>query len=439
MLDAPLLVGPLRVGILLVGIVALVGLAARSGRRWWRRQVPLSVAVGTVSAGAVALVVDRIWRPFPDPVPGVALLWTGLGGAAVTLAVLRLRLPRKHHWLLARVLPFVAAVLVVVTGAAQLNQHYWSYPTLRSALGLSFPGQVDFGSVLGPTQPVVKARPGAALMSSWSPPPGLPKAGVVTQVPIPGTVSGFAARPAWIYLPPAYLSVPRAQLPVLVLVPGQPGSPRDWLTGGQLQATMDAFAAAHAGLAPVVVVADPLGGPLAQTLCVDSSHGRAFTYLTVDVPAWIRGTLQVDPDARHWAVGGASAGGTCALQLAVNAPSVYPTFLDLSGQVEPTVGSRSRTVTSFFGGNEAAFRQVNPLDVLASGRVPPGELVGTVVAGTGDSRYRPEARQVYDALRKARLETVYLELPGGHSWQVWRAGLREALPRIAVGTGLISG
>jgi hypothetical protein len=95
---------------------------------------------------------------------------------------------------------------------------------------------------------------------------------------------------------------------------------------------MDAFAATQSGLAPVVVVADPLGSRMAQTLCLDSPGGRAFTYLSVDVPAWIRSTLQVDPDAVHWTIDGLSAGGTCALQVAVNAPSAYPTFLDLSGQ-----------------------------------------------------------------------------------------------------------
>ena len=34
-------------------------------------------------------------------------------------------------------------------------------------------------------------------------------------------------------IPPAYLASPRAQLPVLVLLSGQPGTPRDWLDGGR--------------------------------------------------------------------------------------------------------------------------------------------------------------------------------------------------------------
>lgn len=56
----------------------------------------------------------------------------------------------------------------------------------------------------------------------------MPATGEVSKVAIPGAVSGFAAREAEVYLPPAYLSTPRARLPVLVLLAGQPASPTDW-------------------------------------------------------------------------------------------------------------------------------------------------------------------------------------------------------------------
>lgn len=97
---------------------------------------------------------------------------------------------------------------------------------------------------------------------------------------------------------------------------------------------LDTFAAAHAGLAPVVVD-DRLGATFANLLCGDLPLGDTFPYLSVDGPAWIRAPLQVDPTPQDWAVGGLSSGGTCSLQLAVNAPPVYPTFLDFAGQDEP--------------------------------------------------------------------------------------------------------
>jgi S-formylglutathione hydrolase FrmB len=438
-LDYSVVSGPVPVVVLVAGLVALAGLTARRGRAWWLRVVPLAAVVGGVCAAVVAVVVDVLWRPFPDPLPWVTLLWTGLVVAALALAVARFRVAPQARSIVCRTLPCAAAALVVVTGLSEVNQLYYAYPTLRSALGLAPTQQIAIGDV-APRQPqVATAPPGAPLASVWTAPADMPSRGAVSEVPVPGTVSGFTARPAWVYFPPAYLSSPRALLPVLVLVPGQPGAPRDWLDGGRLVQTMDAFAAAHSGLAPVVVVADPLGSQLAQTLCVDSPRGQAFTYLTVDVPAWIRSTLQVDPDTARWAIGGLSAGGTCALQLAVNAPSVYPTFLDLSGPEAPTVGSVRRTVNDFFGGSNAAYRQVNPLDVLASGRVPAGALAGAVVVGSGDSRYGPDARRVRDALLAAGMDARYLELPGGHSWQVWAEALRRLLPFVGARGGLVAG
>ncbi len=111
----------------------------------------------------------------------------------------------------------------------------------------------------------------------------------------------------------------------LVLFSGQPGAPRDWLTGGQLATTMDRYAAAHSGLAPVVVVVDPNGTQTANTLCMDSNIARADTYLSVDVPRWIAATLDVEASTRRWAVGGFSFGATCALELGARHPhsSVY--------------------------------------------------------------------------------------------------------------------
>jgi S-formylglutathione hydrolase FrmB len=125
-------------------------------------------------------------------------------------------------------------------------------------------------------------------------------------------------------------------LPVLVLIAGQPGGPQDWVFAGRLAAVMDAFAAAHQGLAPVVVVPDVTGSALGNTLCLDSRLGAAETYLADDVPEWTASMLDVDTS--RLAIGGFSFGGTCALQLSLRRPEVFHTFLDVSGQLAPTLG-----------------------------------------------------------------------------------------------------
>jgi len=46
---------------------------------------------------------------------------------------------------------------------------------------------------------------------------------------------------------------------------------------------LDAYAANHEGLAPIVVVADQLGTPTANPLCLDSALGKSETYLARDL------------------------------------------------------------------------------------------------------------------------------------------------------------
>jgi S-formylglutathione hydrolase FrmB len=429
LLDAPLLSGPLQVLVGAAGIAGALFLLLRRSRRWWARTVPAVLLAAAALTAGLAVLVDQVWQPFPDPVPLPVLLLVGAVLAAVGLAALGMRARRWPGRAGA-----VVAVLLVALGSAQgMNIVYREYPTLRTALGLPAVDEIPFTQVPLREQ-VIGARSGLPLSAFWHPPAGMPATGVVTEVTIPATVSGFTARPAWLYLPPAYLARPRAQLPVLVLLSGQPGSPDDWLNGGQLATRMDAFAAAHDGLAPVVVMPDHLGDPLNNPLCMDSRLGNVATYLSVDVPAWIRGTLQVDPNPSGWAIGGFSNGGTCSLQMAVTAPKVYPTFVDISGEDEPTLGDRATTVQAAFGGDEAAFAAVNPLDVMARKQFP--DTAGYLVAGEQDTQYLPEARRAFAACQAAGMDVQLHLLPGGHSFEVWGPGLEGALPWLATRLGM---
>jgi S-formylglutathione hydrolase FrmB len=421
LLDVSLLQGGLPVAIFAVAAAGALTLLAGRGRRWWQRSVPLALAVGAVAAVAVAVAVDRVWRPFPDPLPAQVVVAVGALVAAVGLAVLGWR--ARSRW--TRVVSLLAVPAVLLGGAQWTNLAFQAYPTPRTALGLPPADERPFADI-PPQAPLVAARPGHPLSQTWTPPAGMPAEGAVTQVDIPATRSGFAARQAWLYLPPAYLASPRALLPVLVLMGGQPGGPDQWFDGGRLAARMDAYASEHDGLAPVVVVADDLGSATANPLCMDSRLSRVATYLSADVPAWVRTHLQVDPDPSRWAVGGFSGGATCALQLAVNAPRVYPTFVFISGEDGPTLGDHARTVRAAFGGDEAAFAAVNPLDVLARTRFPGS--AGFLVGGAQDTRYLPQAKRVHGATKAAGMDVRMVVIPGDHSFDVWGPGLSDALP-----------
>lgn len=429
-LDWSLLSGAVPVLVTVLGIAALAFLVCSRRRSWWLRSAPLAALLAALLTWLIGVAVDDWWQPFPEGLPRRDLVWIGVAVLALVLALFRMPGLRRRG----RIGAVLAVLLVFAMAGSKVNQQYQQYPTLRAVPG---PWQVRTGALTAgeqARQPVLPVPQGKTLTDVWVPPAGMPAAGTLSSIAVPGTVSHFAARDGYVYLPPAYRTSPRPLLPVLVLLPGQPGDPDSWINAAQLVPTMDAYAAQHQGLAPVVVMVDPLGSTFANTLCMDSKIANVQTYLARDVPDWINAHLQVAPGRTARTIGGLSFGGTCSLQLAVNAPEVYGSFLDLSGQDEPTLGSRQKTVDAAFGGDDAAFAKVNPLDVLARKSFP--DTAAALVAGTADTTYTPQQRRVQAACVKAGMQTEFLLLPGGHSWALWRAGLVAQLPWLAKHTGL---
>lgn len=414
-----------------VAVAGSIVLVMRRHRRWLRAGLATAVLVSVVAVAVAAVLIEKVWRPFPDTLPWNVYAWSAVAVLAVALVVGRWLVRRTD-----RSRPVVAAGLlatasvVVICAAGGINAVYDAYPTVGTVFGHTDYRVVPFDATLAP-QPAAGERPP---LSEWVPPADLPRTGAVTKTAIPGVVSGFSARQARIYLPPAYFADPRPDLPVLVMLAGQPGSTEDWLVGGRLAETMDAYASEHRGLAPIAVLADSTGGLLNNPLCVDSPAGNAATYLGVDVPNWIRGHLQVDPDPRAWAVGGLSYGGTCALQLATTRPEVYPTFLDMSGQAAPAVEDRDSTIRKFFGGDAEAYARNNPADLLARNRYP--DSAGAFVVGRDDPESRAAMEQLSVAARAAGMDVHLTEVPGRHNFDVWAAGLEKELPWLGRRLGL---
>jgi S-formylglutathione hydrolase FrmB len=397
--------------------------------RWLAICVPLIVMA---AGGVIALLtwlINNVWRPFPDLLPFTIVFWSWVALAGMVLAFARQPLLRTWPQ---RVAAISAGVLVLAAAANQVNGYFQAYPSLRVVLGPWLDPKPVFTRTVNVR--AVVAKPRHALAGVWHPPSGMPKTGAVYQAIIPGVRSGFAARPGYIYLPPAYLAAPRPQLPVLVLLAGQPGSPRQWLDSGRIQAMMDAFALHHKGLAPVVIMPDDLGSDFANPLCMNSRLGNVETYLTVDVPNWVTTHLQVRSPDRGWAVGGFSEGGTCAIQLATQAPRLYPIFVDISGQLEPTLGNRRLTISKAFGGDAAAYLRVDPIVELAHIRFP--RDAGVFVGGVNDSVFTPQQRMMYLAARHAGMQVTFMKLPGGHNWRVWRGGLERNAAWLAAQLGI---
>lgn len=406
----------------IAAIILIIGLALSKSKKRGRLHPLIVSLIAAVLAGAagllVAWLVSDVFMVF-----GVSLGWpvifTIAGGIAgvgfVIAAAVTLRGAR-------RALAVVLVPLVLASTALGVDSIYGEYQTIGNLVGYTPYPPLGSVTVRKASMSVGewrdKARKGAL--------PSMPDSGRVFAVDIPNTESKFKARKAMVYLPPAALSGRPPALPVMELLAGQPGSPGRLIDAGNIAATMNAYAAEHDGLAPIVLAPDQNGSAMHNSLCADTTRGNAETYLTKDVVNWATTTLPVAKSARMWAMGGFSQGGTCTTQLVPRHPDIYGAMLPVDGELEPTDGSVETMVRRYFAGDRKAYDGQVPVNAIASSGTSEQALF--TGAGERDKESISNMRTIAAAARKAGMEVTELIVPGaGHDWHavqaVWRPGL----------------
>ena len=155
-LDLSLINGPFPVTATVAGVLALVALAARRSRTWWTRIVPAVVLACAALTAGLKLLVDHVWKPWPEPLAPILAVWAGAALLAVCLAVARLRAGRWCRRLLCVVL-----VLVVMTSSfTAANAHFGFYPTSRAVLELFTNNRVDLDQAAKPATSVIEVPAG---------------------------------------------------------------------------------------------------------------------------------------------------------------------------------------------------------------------------------------------------------------------------------------
>ncbi|MEJ2870406.1 alpha/beta hydrolase-fold protein [Actinomycetospora sp. OC33-EN08] len=384
-----------------------------------RRRPLLRRAAWGLAALAAVLVVVIAVEAGGDP-GDTAITDVPFGALLVVLlllAVLGVVLARRPVRRALAVVGLVVALLL--TAAAALNLHFEYYLTLGQAVGQDPSDEETIDELLSRDSD--------------------PGPGVVAPVTVPARVSGFAARPAMVYVPPAFFARPRPALPVVVLLHGTPGTPQDWIDGGLAAQTADTFAAAHGGRAPILVMPDVNGSTDADSECVDGPVGRVETYLTQDVPAYVTATFATRPTGAGWAVAGLSEGGSCAIVLALRHPTLFHTFGDFSGLAGPRAGDTNAdtasAVTQLFGGSQAAFAAHEPATILASKRF--GQLGGWFQVGDADPEPAAAQAALVPEARRAGIAVCSVVVPGGgHTFDVFSAAFADSLPWMAARLGI---
>jgi S-formylglutathione hydrolase FrmB len=340
----------------------------------------------------------------------------------------------------------LGVVFILVTVAAGVNSHYQYKPTLGSLWGDVGASNVVSEDQLRPStrgtnaagQPPTTAAPGCDT---------IPSTGQVATVQIPGPAAGQPAKDAYVYLPPAWCNNDDTDYPVAIMLHGAPSPEggKDFLGAMELVKYADAFAADHGGKTPVIVM--PNAGSPNDTECADSQkYGKIETYLTTDVPNWIRSwnvlTDRIQPPGKGWIIGGYSMGGTCSLMLALRHPELFQTFADYGGDAFgtgdgiPADQQRTQTIRDLFGGDAQAFDSRDPSKQLTTKKFP--AMGGWFGVGGADQGTLRDMRRYYDQAQAAEIAVCFDVIPDvDHTFVAWKPTMANSFPWLAARTGLI--
>lgn len=387
----------------------------------------LAVALGAGAAMfAIALVLSAR-NAFDGPLPWPAPLWAAAAVAGVVAGAIGVA--RRPWW--RRLAGILAIVLSLAAGGLGVNTSYGITHNLAAILGVQALNDADL-------PPVSAADPDpATLYQTWTAPAGMPTKGTVSALTgatrIPS--GAFAARDAALYLPPAALVPDPPKLPLLVFMMGQPGSPDPT----NLARALDAYAAAHDGLAPIAIVADQLGAPDRDPACGDSAmYGAVATYFTQLIPQWAAAHLNIVQDHRYWIIGGYSNGGSCAALWGAQHPDLWGNILDVSGNEYPGSEHVDETVKDVFGGDSARFNASTPAAIMAA--APAGTYAGHTAVftwGGDDQTFGPGQQRNAAAATAAGFDVATQVFDGqGHTGAVLDDGLNFGLGALGAALGL---
>jgi enterochelin esterase-like enzyme len=323
----------------------------------------------------------------------------------------------------------VCQLTAVLLGGVALNHEFAFYESWSDLLG-----QDDQSSSAVQQDPSDVAHKANALQQGDPQPlPGLQRIDGrqrVTREDVTGPRSGVRAS-ITIVTPPGYadpVGVGR-RYPVVVFLPGYPGTPSTWLHALDLQAVMDAEIAS--GRVPPFIAVLPamnVAGTL-DTECSDVTGGpRVATWLGQDVPAIVSSQLRTLPVGRAWGITGYSTGGFCSVKLAFGNPGTYGSAAVLAGYFSPETQNGA---ASLFGGNMARLHENDPMWLLTHGRAP-GVRVLAVYSTQDPSTAGPTKAFLAAARPPLKVDELRLK-QGGHNTGVWQGVLPQVLAWLGKG------
>jgi S-formylglutathione hydrolase FrmB len=232
-------------------------------------------------------------------------------------------------------------------------------------------------------------------------------AGPILVTTLTGPKSGVSGK-IWVWLPPQYNDPKYAKhgFPVLTLYAGGQSAGYNTWTDNQLPIEeTDAKKSAEGSAYPFIMIMP------VQNL--DSNESRALecsdipgqpkigTWMSQDIPDFVRANFRTVKGRDGWGVMGASTGAFCSAKLAMQHPDVFKAAVPIDGYWNPD--------SPLWKGHEAE-RVANSPDVLVASSKADVRMLATAAGGTP---YETNLVKKWVAKAAAPLTIEYYEQPGG--------------------------
>jgi enterochelin esterase-like enzyme len=244
----------------------------------------------------------------------------------------------------------------------------------------------------------------------------IPGTGRILHEQVRGPHSGVSAK-IWVLLPEGYDQAANRErnYPVVMFLPGYPGTPTTWLHALDLERVMDAeVVAGHVqpfiAVLPTMNVAAPR-----DTECADVPGGpQVDTWLGTDVPQIVHAQTRSLPPGVGWGVTGYSTGGFCAAKLVLRHPESFRSGAVLSGYFSPSVDV---TTGDLYGGSLRLKQQNDPQWLVSHQPTPESSLL-TVWSAQDPETAVPTQTFLRSVRPPLRADEIRLAR-GGHNTDVW--------------------
>jgi enterochelin esterase-like enzyme len=237
-----------------------------------------------------------------------------------------------------------------------------------------------------------------------------------------------ARRAFYAYLPPGYAhaSSRGRHFPVLYLLHAPPGRPSGFFSAGALGVYADVLVHEHRIRPLLIVVPDGKSGTYGNDTEWANARAGRYEDFVLDVVHTVDRRYATLPDRRHRVIGGLSAGGYGAVNIALHHRRDFIGMQSWSGYF---VNSAHYSQV-FAGASPATIAYNSPAQLVPriARELRRLRLHAFLYSGLRD--HEPGRRQLAGfaaELRRAGVSTGIALYPGGHDWGIWRRQGRHML------------